>query len=135
MALKIQIKNEKGIITEYHRILNVSASADGNMKVNIASYAGSEYRELEIEDEKNRKEYDNNMKALEEELHKSVEEKDDELISILSKKINSALEPQMPYHIFENTYTFAFDKNTSVSYSDVYAALKQLPQFEGAEDV
>lgn len=133
MALKIQIKNEKGIMTEYHRILNISAFADGNMKVTMASYAGNEYRKLEIDDLKNRNEYNSNMKALENELHK--EEKDNELISILSKKVNSALSPQTPYHIFENTYTFAFDKNTSVSYSDVYTALKQLPQFEGAEDV
>lgn len=136
MALLINLKNEIGLSTSYHRITRVLADTPNVLVVTIASYANESYRELEQKNEEVIAEYNKNARLLGEEYAKKEEERNPELISELSKKLGEENIPQdVSYKADEHTYSFQFDKASELSFSSIYEKLKALPQFEGAEDV
>ena len=50
MALQLQLTNDKGVITNYHRIIattQIYYGTDKGIHINLASYANADYREVE----------------------------------------------------------------------------------------
>ena len=116
MALVKDIVNEKGILTKYHRIKNIDYNA-GKLVVTIFSYADNNYREREIRQIQA-------MKLME----KNPEELTDEEFAFVQQY--SAYED---LHIAEFYEVIDLDEN--ISFGEIYNSLKELPSFEGAQDI
>lgn len=131
MALKIAIKNDKGITTEYHMISEMVVMAD-RIQVKLKSYTDAGYRQLE-------KDVLDNM-ALKEELEQQVleemvkEEPDETVINAINEQIAALDIVQKDYSVDSFNYRIPFSKEDDISYTAIYEKLKEEATFADAED-
>lgn len=122
MALLKEITNNKGITTNYHKIVEIKNIEQ--ITIVVRSYVSEEFREREIEANKKIDEYnyliDHQSEATEEELLKAT----------LNQKEYAN---DLNLGISEDVYVVGALEN--FSFEDAYNYLKTLDVFSGAEDV
>ena len=134
MALKKELINGKGVVTNYHRIDSISM-LDG-IKVTVKSYTDESYRKKEKESEELVKRKEALERQLCEEMAKTGEDYNKEKVIALTEQNNKIGFPvASDLAIFTLEYQYPLDKETTVSYEAMYEKLKQEPMFEGAVDV
>lgn len=141
MALKLEKISNKGVVTTYHRIRNIMLN-DSSMEVIVSEYITEEIRAFEKglqENEVLRQELSDKINA---ELMKPQTEQDTKSIIEWTEQSNKlinthvdSMEYELDYSVNTTKFEMPLDKEEPISYSDIYEKLKELPEFEDAEDV
>jgi len=106
MALQINTTNEIGISTSYHKISKINI--DNDINIELSSYINKSYRVLE---------QDSETKAEE------------------TKDLHVGITFAQDYSIVKRYYTFPLDKESEISFTELYTKLKALPDFKDAVDI
>lgn len=135
MALKKEIKDDRGIITNYHKISIIELDNDlKKMKITLKSYVDETYRDIEKQYQAKEIELSNIMEQINEENRK--DSPDTELVIQLSNQYNNL--------VFQDASSESksilsriveLDYNESITIGEVYQQLKTLEPFKGSEDV
>jgi len=148
MALKKVIINEKGIISEYHRISAILVNKDINtVEILIKSYTNEEYRDKEksffekqIEIKERQNNLDEKNKLLSELVNKNVDHNNDKEIKLLTEEINIIAHEEIEETIYIETSLYetveVLEYQADIEYilQNVYEYLKMTDRFIGAED-
>ena len=138
MALYKEITNNKGVITRYFRISNITFDIDNDsLNITVREYTNEDYRDIEkniraLKEEINEKQsvintLNENYRENEEEILK----KNKELYSLITE-LNSLNESS--YYVGETVYSFDFiDQDYSIT--DCYNLLKTLDVFVDSTNV
>lgn len=125
MALLKEKIDNKGIITNYHKIIQIQNG--GQLVIVVHSYASEEYRERErfANEKMNRTDYLIQNSAI---LNEEEQEELDELLQ-------NQPEYAKDLELFISEKMYIVDTLGDFSFEDAYAYLKSLDDFIDAEDV
>lgn len=160
MALLKEIKNNKGLITKYHRISSFTINKDSNiLNVYIKSYADESYRELEkrvINLKLQRNELSSDIASKRNEIdlvkfkgtedsipQEETDKRVEELLSQISElesninEINEEISTNEIGSTFLLDYTdnIPLDLNKSYNITEIYNELKKIEKFKDSEDI
>lgn len=138
MALYKEIIDNKGVVTRYFRISNITFAIDRNsLDITVTEYADESYRSIE----KNIKELRNEISVLQTNINTLNENyKDNETVIIKKNKELYNLVAKLndlntsSYHVDDKVYTFDFE-DQDYSITDCYNLLKTLDIFVDSTDV
>ena len=130
MALKITLKDVKGITTTYHRISGIQINDE--IVVILKSYTDETYRNIEKDNGKNIQ----TMNVLSEQLslESTKENPDDDVICEITNKMTQIETSQEDYSVKEITCKVPFESENDISLTLIYNALKKTEQFADAKD-
>lgn len=111
MALLKDIKLKNGIVTNYHRIGNVTIEVNNKIKIQVFSYLSKEEREKEIN-------YNDIVKRA-----RNYEETTKEELDLIQNRLE----------IFIDKRNYELDYNPSINVQNAYEYLKELEDFKNAE--
>lgn len=138
MALYKEITDNKGVITRYFRISNITFDIDNDsLNVTVKEYTNEDYRDIEkniraLKEEINEKQsVINTLNENYRENEEEILEKNKELYSLITE-LNSLNESS--YYVGETVYSFDFtDQDYSIT--DCYNLLKTLDVFANSTNV
>lgn len=138
MALYKAIKNEKGVITNYHKIAKfVVDSENALVQVLMRHYADSEYRDTEKKNHKVNTDFKDKYERLNKLVDENLPETIQERIK-LTEYVNAIQEvkdnePSMV--VCDSQEVLVFDSEADYSLQGVYNELKKLEKYKDSEDV
>lgn len=138
MALYKEITDNKGVITRYFRISNITFDIDNDsLNITVREYTNEDYRDIEkniraLKEEINEKQsVINTLNENYRENEEEILEKNKELYSLITE-LNSLNESS--YYVGETVYSFDFvDQDYSIT--DCYNLLKTLDVFVNSTNV
>ena len=122
MALLKEITDNKGIVTNYHKIVEIRNIEQ--ITIVVRSYVSEEFRNREVEANQKINRY-NYL------IENQSEETEDELLELSLKQPQYAQDLNLG--ISEEIYVVGELKD--YSFENAYDYLKSLPQFKGAQDI
>ncbi len=133
MALKKELKNEKGITATYHRIDSVAKNYN-KIEVIMKSYADETYRNkekelIELSEQRDDLIYDLSLLTVDPEEHA------DEIAEVEEKleKINTLAQTN-DFSIFSTSVIVPYELEENISFTDIYKYLSESdPVFSGAD--
>ncbi|MCB6992442.1 hypothetical protein LI177_02950 [bacterium 210820-DFI.6.37] len=105
MALKKDIRQDDGVVTNYHRILFLDLVINSHVSIAVLSYIDNTAR---------------------------TDEKGGATTTVSSE---DAGEIDIPYQPYQRSVTYETDYDPEMTIEKAYAYLKTLPEFSGAEDI
>lgn len=122
MALLKEMISPNGIITNYHKIINITN--DNQVIVTVKSYTDESYRQKELDSLTRLEEisslWANSSEMSESEIQELYKEQD-----ALSNNQDLSVKEKM----------FMIDSMRDYTFEEAYDYLKTLPEFEGAQDI
>lgn len=136
MALTLSITTNKGLTTQYHRILSVTIT--DKIVVLVKSYCDETYRDIEraiAADVTLLIQISEQMGSIvySTETHDLIVSLTDQYNEICARGIDRNSNRES-YALVEREYQLPLDKELDINFTDLYDQLKLLPEFEGAID-